>query len=135
MDNAHRTRMHTRTRTFAHARTYTYTETAYVIATDEATGIESTREVFVDRVARMIIGTSTRKIYVGDIESLDIHAFDESDNIFTSVEGTCGWVSVHVYLCMFCCRMFFLLVLCLFYEARCLFYCVKFVTCYLFCFV
>lgn len=44
-------------------------------------------EVFVDKISKMEILTSTRKVNVDNTESLDLQAFDENDNVFTSLTG------------------------------------------------
>ncbi len=44
-------------------------------------------EVFVDIIARLEILTSTRRVNVGEKESLDLQAFDQFNNVFSTLEG------------------------------------------------
>ena len=41
-----------------------------------------------DRIDRIEILTSTRRVNVGDIESLDIQGFDENGNVFSTLQGS-----------------------------------------------
>lgn len=60
---------------------------AWVIAEEISSGDRAECEVFFDRVHRMEILTSTKHIYVGDLETLQVQAFDDQHNVFTSLEG------------------------------------------------
>lgn len=44
-------------------------------------------EIFIDRIARLEILTSTRRINVGDVEALHLQAYDSMDNVFSSLDG------------------------------------------------
>jgi nuclear pore complex protein Nup210 len=44
-------------------------------------------EVYLDRIHRVQILTSTRLVNVGDVETLKVQAFDEQGNVFSSLEG------------------------------------------------
>ncbi len=69
-------------------------QSAWVWAEDLTTGHRAECEVYVDHVSSLIIGTSTRRINVGDTESLDVQAFDEHGSVFSTVEGLpFSWVN------------------------------------------
>lgn len=44
-------------------------------------------EVFVDRIHRLEVLTSTRVVNVGDSESIDVQAFDQQNNVFSTLAG------------------------------------------------
>lgn len=46
-----------------------------------------TSEIFIDTIARLEILTSTRRINVGDVEALQLAAYDSMDNVFSSLDG------------------------------------------------
>jgi len=51
-------------------------------------------EIFIDRIARLEILTSTRRINVGDVEALQLAAYDSMDNVFSSLDGLpFNWVN------------------------------------------
>ena len=44
-------------------------------------------EIFIDVIHRLEILTSTRRINVGDVEALQLAAYDSMDNVFSSLDG------------------------------------------------
>ena len=62
-------------------------QSAWVWAEDIRTSRRAECEVFVDSIAALAIGTSTRRINIGDAESLDLLAYDEHGDLFTTLEG------------------------------------------------
>ena len=60
---------------------------AWIQAEDRISGRILTCEVYVDRIARIEIETTTRTMFKDDIERLDILAFDQENNLFSTVKG------------------------------------------------
>ena len=58
-----------------------------IVATDISSNDEIECEVFVDLISRIEIMTSTRRVNVGEKESLDVQAYDNANNVFTSLQG------------------------------------------------
>eukprot|EP00808_Paulinella_micropora_P020356 g25782.t1 len=50
-------------------------------------GTVSRCEVFVDRISRLEMLTNTRRVNVGEYESLQLQAYDNQNNYFTTLEG------------------------------------------------
>ena len=62
-------------------------QTAMLIATDKTSGRVLRCEVFVDHVASMKIETTTRTLYKDDVEDVQVQAFDEEGNLFSTLDG------------------------------------------------
>jgi len=60
---------------------------AWVWAEDIATGRRAECEVYIDRIHSLQIMTSTKRINIGDTESLRVQAFGREGDLFSSVEG------------------------------------------------
>ena len=60
---------------------------SFVIAEDLISGRKVRCEVYVDKIERIEIETTSRKMYHDDIEELKVLAFDSIGNLFSTLEG------------------------------------------------
>src|SRR5690606_8982534 len=75
---------------------YNSRRSAWIWAEDISTGRRAECEVFIDRIHSLLIATSTRRINVGDTEVLQLQAFDEHGDVFSTLEGLpFEWSNTH----------------------------------------
>jgi len=60
---------------------------ATITALDPKSGSSAECEVFIDKVHELAVATSTRLIYLGKYESIEVHGFDDKGNKFTTLQG------------------------------------------------
>eukprot|EP01083_Nonionella_stella_P015319 42851_1 len=72
---------------------------ATIIATVPKTGQSAECEVFIDKIHRLQVATSTRLIYLGKYESIAVNGFDDKGNKFTTLQGIAmKWSGIKTHL-------------------------------------
>eukprot|EP01130_Rhizamoeba_saxonica_P015755 TRINITY_DN711_c5_g1_i1.p1 TRINITY_DN711_c5_g1~~TRINITY_DN711_c5_g1_i1.p1 ORF type:complete len:1846 (-),score=382.32 TRINITY_DN711_c5_g1_i1:78-5615(-) len=59
----------------------------WITAEDSISGRILRCEIFIDHIARLEIGTTTRTMYQDEIVPLELQGFDKEDNLFSTLEG------------------------------------------------